>query len=601
MDSSPGPHRSHTRGQPFRLQPSEGEYDTSSVNTTSTQSIDIPESSSHNVSSEVSTSGYEYQSSPNAPAKRLNESAPPPEAMYPLKRLKVEESDSSSSNCSLSECSTPAEAPAPDSESERSSRVKISGNKQFRSRSLPPTLRRRRRTHQENVQLHIPPVTLNTLRELDLHEIYRNPKLRHDVVFDSQLHFRPNLDGTRGRRKKELADIYWQIVLRECEVVLGSSKWRNAEMFSTTPRKLPILFETMRDILLTLVPKTDRSDVESILDPPLLMQQLKHNVLDFKGLSLWLATVLKAHCAPMRDQWVEQMVAKVAHGVDNRKVSALVEGIQMVFGILEAMKLDVANHQIRTLRPHLISTAISFEQGYFQDRIDQGRLDMKEPRSWFANAVAARNTNEAPDHMAIFTGAVVDMLASSQYAKYPATFVFDYERLEGLRDDIREATCLKMAILFFRQLTLSSKRDVDAATIDKLRTSIIAILGEEDGVRRWSQHSNAVALHVAQTAYEFNGSTGIADASTVKMAENWFAKHLQINSPIYVHVEKEISKELTGMVLRIIKGWSSLSTFSIMQSADVTGSSMELASIAQRASHIVFMHWRIFGKMYLAS
>lgn len=136
-----------------------------------------------------------------------------------------------------------------------------------------------------------------------------------------------------------MADVYWQTVLRECEVVLGSSKWRNAEMFSTTPRKLPILFETMRDILLTLVPKTDRSDVESILDPPLLMQQLRHNVLDFKGLSLWLATVLKAHCAPMRDQWVEQMVAKVAHGVDNRKVSALVEGIQMVFGILEAMKL----------------------------------------------------------------------------------------------------------------------------------------------------------------------------------------------------------------------------------------------------------------------
>ncbi|CUS14650.1 unnamed protein product [Tuber aestivum] len=595
MDSSPGPYRSRTRGQPFHLQTSEGEYDTSSVNTTSTQSIDIPESSSHNVGSEVSTSGYGYQSSPNTPTKRLNESSPPPS-----KRSKVEESGPSSPNCSLSECPTPTEAPAPDSESERPSRVKVGGNKQFRSRSLPPP-RRRRRAHPESIQQHIPPVTLNTLRELDLHEIYRNPKLRHDVVFDSQLHFRPNLDGNRGRRKKEMADMYWQIVLRECEVVLGSSRWRNAEMFSTTPRKLPILFETMRDILLTLVPKTDRSDVESILDPPLLMQQLKHNVLDFKGLSLWLATVLKAHCAPMRDQWVEQMVAKVAYGVDNGKVSALVEGIQMVFGILEAMKLDVANHQIRTLRPHLISTAISFEQSYFQERIDQGRLDMKEPRSWFANAAAGRKTNEALDHMAIFTGAVVDMLAPSGYAKYPATFVFDYERLEGLRDDIREATCLKMAILFFRQLTLTSKRDVDAATIDKLRTSIIAILGEEDGVHRWLRHSNAVALHVAQTAYEFNGSTGIVDAPTVKMAENWFAKHLQTNSPIYAHVEKEISKELTGMVLRIIKGWSSLSTFSIMQSADVTGSSMELASIAQRASHIVFMHWRIFGKMYLTS
>lgn len=133
--------------------------------------------------------------------------------------------------------------------------------------------------------------------------------------------------------------MYWQMVLHECEVLLGPSRWKRNSSLAPIPMKLPILFQTMRDILLTLVPKTDRMDVDSILDAPLLMQQLKHNVLDFKGLALWLSGVLKAHCAPMRDQWVEQMVAKVTYGVDNGKVSALVEGLQMVFGILEAMKL----------------------------------------------------------------------------------------------------------------------------------------------------------------------------------------------------------------------------------------------------------------------
>ena len=42
-----------------------------------------------------------------------------------------------------------------------------------------------------------PPVTRATLRELDLHEIMRNPQLRHDVVFDPNLMFRPNYDGQR--------------------------------------------------------------------------------------------------------------------------------------------------------------------------------------------------------------------------------------------------------------------------------------------------------------------------------------------------------------------------------------------------------------------
>lgn len=42
-----------------------------------------------------------------------------------------------------------------------------------------------------------PPITRTTLKELDLHEILRNPQLRHDVVFDPNLMFRPNHDGER--------------------------------------------------------------------------------------------------------------------------------------------------------------------------------------------------------------------------------------------------------------------------------------------------------------------------------------------------------------------------------------------------------------------
>ncbi|KAA8906805.1 hypothetical protein FN846DRAFT_906843 [Sphaerosporella brunnea] len=45
------------------------------------------------------------------------------------------------------------------------------------------------------------------------------------------------------------------------------------------------------------------------------------------------------------DPWVKQMVAQVAYGVENGHTLALVEGIKMVFGILEAMELDAANYE----------------------------------------------------------------------------------------------------------------------------------------------------------------------------------------------------------------------------------------------------------------
>jgi hypothetical protein len=258
---------------------------------------------------------------------------------------------------------------------------------------------------------------------------------------------------------------------------------------------------------------------------------------------------------------------------------------------------DVANHQIRTLRPHLVSTAVHFEQGYFQERLESHRLDMSEPRAWLQVAL---NTHQDPDPYITFTRATVHMLASAKQSIYPATFTFDFERLDGIRDDIREATYLKLAILFFRQLSLGAKRDLDVAAVETIRAQLLAILGEEDGLgpHRWTKGANAIALHISQAAYEFSGHAGLVDATTVKVAENWFGKHLCVDSPIYTRVELDVLKDITALVLQIMKSWSSHSTAPIMQAADPTGCSVEFASISQRIAHIAFLHWRIFGNLY---
>ena len=55
-----------------------------------------------------------------------------------------------------------------------------------------------------------PPVTSESLAELDTPRIINNPKLRHDVNFDRELHFRPNLEGSKGKQKIKLAQDYWK-------------------------------------------------------------------------------------------------------------------------------------------------------------------------------------------------------------------------------------------------------------------------------------------------------------------------------------------------------------------------------------------------------
>jgi hypothetical protein len=42
-----------------------------------------------------------------------------------------------------------------------------------------------------------PPITQDTLKELDLNQVLLCKQLRHDIVFDANLMFRPNFDGNR--------------------------------------------------------------------------------------------------------------------------------------------------------------------------------------------------------------------------------------------------------------------------------------------------------------------------------------------------------------------------------------------------------------------
>ncbi|KAF9360502.1 hypothetical protein BGX26_009050 [Mortierella sp. AD094] len=260
------------------------------------------------------------------------------------------------------------------------------------------------------------PITRETLRELDMIEIFKNPQLRHDIVFDPHLQFRPNFDGERGLIKRREADRFWREVgveLNNRRTILAARRETTATMLdlagltSSNPTSrlvhqqaqqmcplpdavlLPRLIDELREILLSLLPQPpaahqdaapavnpERALLISTLDPDLLIQELDHGVLDVHALFRFLGDSLKGHCAPMRDALVESMVEIV---VD---FDEIVRGIRMCFEILEWMKLDIANHQLRTLRPWLLDNSIDFEQKYFTEHLVRGGT-IHRTKEWF--------------------------------------------------------------------------------------------------------------------------------------------------------------------------------------------------------------------------
>lgn len=183
-----------------------------------------------------------------------------------------------------------------------------------------------------------PPVTKLTLCELDVDKIVHSPKLRHDINFDPALHFRPNLDGDKGRRKRQKASDFWAVMRKQLRAYLEDRDTFEKELGDQN-WTLPITLKAIREILETLVPQRDRASVEDTFNVDLLMQQFRKGVADLVRLATWLSQLIKCHCAPMRDLWVDEMVLQITRGSQEGDVALLAGGISSLLGILEAMKL----------------------------------------------------------------------------------------------------------------------------------------------------------------------------------------------------------------------------------------------------------------------
>lgn len=194
-----------------------------------------------------------------------------------------------------------------------------------------------------------PPVTKRTLSELDLPCIMSNINLRMDANFDRDLHFKPDLDGEKGKRKRKEAADYWDSMAMEISIYayraanpdddVDEKSSRDSNSKRTFEPRLPAMFEALQEVIKTLVPERDHPSVMQNLEVPLLMQQVRKGVLDMVALARWMAALLKTHCAPMRDEWADRMVEQITEGSQSQEPKEIVNGLQTLFAILEAMKL----------------------------------------------------------------------------------------------------------------------------------------------------------------------------------------------------------------------------------------------------------------------
>ncbi|KAJ1325080.1 T-complex protein 11 [Microdochium nivale] len=302
-----------------------------------------------------------------------------------------------------------------------------------------------------------PPVTKGTLSELDVGKIVHNPKLHHDINFDPELHFRPNLDGEKGQKKQVRAQQFWLSLASQLRMFMTDRDSFMALYGQGQDWCLPMLLRSVKEIISTLVPARDRAQLEEGLNVPHIMQQFAHGMADLEKLASWLSGVLKSHCAPMRDEWVDEMYKQLTNGNRNNDVDELVKGMRSLLSVLEAMKLDVANHQIRCLRPVLIEETVAFEDRFFRKKLREGKFDASAAKDWYSRMADKTSQHhegsaQAFGDMAVYFESVADMIRPSSREPFPNTFLFDEERMTKLRADMLDAINLELCMRLYDQL-----------------------------------------------------------------------------------------------------------------------------------------------------
>ncbi|KAJ4987215.1 T-complex protein 11 [Stagonosporopsis vannaccii] len=491
----------------------------------------------------------------------------------------------------------------------------------------------------------LPPITRQSLSELDIQNIITNIRLRHDVNFDRDLSFRPNLDGVKGQEKVKTAQVYWRALVGELELYNRLFR-RNPLLMQTdtkelstivqhAERRIPKIFETIQDVLKSLVPDRDHSRVDEHLDVEMLMKQIERGICDLVGLSEWISCLLKEHCAPMRDQWVDKMVSYTRTGVMQSKPESIVKGLCELLGILESMKLDVANHQIRNLKTILIEDTVGFETHYHLEKLVHGRarVNVESAQSWYQSAtqefasLCTSPCNSPRLNLEIFVrGMTASLFGRDGRSGFPDTTYLDTERLQLIKAEIEDhvffEVCLDMFATLLKQFGYQGSSL--STTRQQLIYSLIAIMGESSvgyGLRQWTSNSEALSLEILRQASNLAGKAIAYDHDTLSSA-NQLLRHLffstfttqarSLEAAVLPTILATIDKHNSSSPLELFNNLvpnTATTSLPPMHDAHPTVTDTlssprilhpnvnKLSDIANRISHIIILHWRIWSKI----
>lgn len=465
------------------------------------------------------------------------------------------------------------------------------------------------------LQTPVAPVNKETMKELEIGAIQNNTSLRIDLCFDDQLFFQP-IKGLKQEEKRRRARIFWDCLSLELQEIRHALQGNcpdcakeqgDCSMPGTRiPSRLAVFFSALRDLIGMLVPDKDKEEILTKLEVDDLVRLSRVGHFDAVEFSTWLAQLLMTHCAPLRDGMARQMNQQISDGAKANDMDLLVKGLETLLSLLENMKLDVANHQVRSFKLLLIADTVPFLQDCFSKMRDDQQIDLKSSRRWFKDLRKKYRHQKTCDFDVFVCGAVA--LCRSPFKLLPTTFSYDKDRISCLRHEVLDLTQLRICMSTFEELALAHRgRRPTAVELEDISDRFLQLIYSEDGT------NEIVACHMDEIATEIARAVNAMSAGAEPRAYKQGACKIDVQRAIdrldnrleneQFSVLDEVIEELTERTVHYTSRFQKLDTLQISNAQRLwsTTRSMknfvpapDIEDIARRLAHIIIIHWSVW-------
>ncbi|XP_065189679.1 LOW QUALITY PROTEIN: T-complex protein 11 homolog [Sycon ciliatum] len=234
------------------------------------------------------------------------------------------------------------------------------------------------------------------------------------------------------------------------------------------------LLHDVKEYLLSALPSRRVTTMHMQIDIDLIKQQMQQDILNIKSLAQIVLDVMQRICAPSRDADVQQLVAML--GDDDLDIAAIFKGI---LDLLSLMRLDLANHELKSIHPVLLQHSARYERERFEqlfpDAPDSG---LEHTAAWLTKAqqsCAVAAPGPCPP-LGVLRQAFTDLITES-VEHGPETWWLDTKQLEMLSLQLKCAVFLQTPSVLFGGL-LGREIANSAEFMAQLRDTLFILLDD---------------------------------------------------------------------------------------------------------------------------